>query len=241
MPEIAERPSIDADSPTQNHPTPWWEFYDSNNVIGFDCEMVALFPKYSKTGSFFQAAATVDLVTLNGESFYSTKVRHATGTFQTKGQVKEVTGFQENSFDDPSFPPLETVREIMKQKLQGKLIITVGGRGDFESLGLDIANYDCFDLQQHFFVKKYNEYEMPIREGHSLRSLAKYFLNRSPQEKFHSSFEDALATIQLFEKYKEIKIQDDPNNCDMRFNSMIDYNHIPVIPNPLKRKKKVKK
>lgn len=241
MTENAERPSIDADSPSQNYPKPWWEFYDQNDVVGFDCEMVAIFPKYSKTGSFFQAAATVDLVSMNGESFYSTKVRHATGTFQTKGPVRQVTGFQDNSFDDKSYPTLETVRETMKRKLEGKLIITVGGRGDFESLGLEMANYDCFDLQQHFFVRKFNEYEMPIREGHSLRSLAKFFLGRSPQEKEHSSFQDALATIQLFEKYKEIKMKDDPANCDMRFNSLIDYNHIPVIANPLKRKRQVKK
>lgn len=56
----------------------------------------------------------------------------------------------------------------MDELLQGKLVITVGGERDYRALRLDKADYDTFDLQEHFFVQKQNEHG--IRENHSLRS-----------------------------------------------------------------------
>jgi hypothetical protein len=40
--------------------------------------------------------------------------------------------------------------------------------------------------------------------------------------------------MELFEMYKKVKMQDDPENCSLRYNDDKPYPQIPVIPNPIK-------
>ena len=53
----------------------------------------------------------------------------------------------------------------------------------------------------------------------------------------HNSLDDAKMTMELFEIYKIRKQQDDPLHVDSRYNNTFSYNSIPVIPNPLSKKK----
>jgi hypothetical protein len=129
----------------------------------------------------------------------------------------------------------DKVKKKVAALLKGKLVVTIGGESDYRALGIEIGDpeYKLFDLQSHFFVEKKNERDVGIREGHSLRSLAKYYLNKS-QQKLHTSLEDAKMTMELFEIYKKVKLTDDGNNLQQKFNRIYPYNFIPVLPNPLK-------
>ena len=236
LPESAECPSQDADCPLEaSRSICWWNKYKDEEVVAFDTEMVTLLPQYSPTKKFYQQAATVDIVDTNLKNIYSSKVYHEPGTFKVDKFSLAITGFENNTFAERTYPKIEDVRKKVEEMFEGKLVITVGGRPDFAALGLEMANFDYFDLQSHFFIQKVNENGIMVREGHSLRSLAAHYLKYNPQENRHTSFEDAKATMKLFEVYKSVKKTDDPNNCSERFNSNLPYNHTPVIPHSLKK------
>jgi hypothetical protein len=226
-------------SPTVEEGTlvPWWEQFADEDVVALDCEFVIKMDK-SVAKQFQQQAASVDIVRFDGSSLFSTRVYHEPGTFQDNAIWRKLTGFNQFSFNDPTLPTLEKTRQTVLSLLQGKLVITVGGGGDFNSLGLKMKDngFNCFDLQSHFFVRKINEYGDDIREPHSLRSLAKHYLGYNPQELAHTSYEDAVATMDLFKIYKRVKLEDDPGNVGEEFNVTISYNHIPVIRSSLKKK-----
>ena len=54
------------------------------------------------------------------------------------------------TFNDKTFPTLIQVKAEDEELLSDKLMVTLGGRGDFESLGLAKADFDNFDLQDLF-------------------------------------------------------------------------------------------
>jgi len=60
-------------------------------------------------------------------------------------------------------------------------VITCGGESDFAALGLEMADFDYFDLQSHFYLETVNEQGEIKRQPHSLRSLAASDLFKSPQ------------------------------------------------------------
>jgi hypothetical protein len=216
---------------------PWWEQFADDDVVALDCEFVIKIEQ-SVAKPFQQQAASVDIVRLDGSSLYSSRVYHKPGTFQDNPFWRKLTGFNKFSFNDPTLPTLDQTRQVVHKLLQGKLVITVGGEGDFNALGLKMKDngFKCFDLQSHFFVQKSNEYGDEIREPHSLRSLAKHYLGYNPQEISHTSYDDAVATMELFKVYKRVKVKDDPENLEEEFNVIHPYNQIAGIRSSLKRK-----
>jgi hypothetical protein len=215
---------------------PWWTEYRDEDVVAFDTEQVTK-PKYSNNKKYTQHVGTVDIVNHRLETIYSAKVHHPPDSFKDHRIFQLLTGFNANSFADPQLPSEDKVKKDVAEILKGKLVITIGGESDFRALGLEMADFKYFELQSHFFVEKRNEHDVEIREGHSLRSLASYYLEKT-QEQQHSSLEDAKLTMQLFHVYKNVKFQDDPENLSNSFNKHNPYNFIPIIPNPIKRMKK---
>ncbi|CAL8110814.1 unnamed protein product [Orchesella dallaii] len=218
---------------------PWWERYKETDIIAFDTEHVT--KPNNSTGPFKQHVATLDVVDIRNQPIYSTKVHHQSGTFKDDFIWKTLTGMNRNSFSNPTFPSEETVRRKMEDLMQNKLVVTVGGQSDYDALGLEIADFDYFDLQSHWYYEKVNEHGSLVRHSHSLRSLSNYYLHRDPQTGIHTSLNDAIATMDLFEVYKKIKLLDDPQNLSQRHNFNRPYNEIPVLPNPIKEIVKAKK
>lgn len=219
---------------------PWWSSYEDEDIVAIDLEMVT---KRNQEGKFRQHPASVDIVSMTGgpqNPYYSTLVQHAKGSFNATRLWKDLTGFKEDSFSSKTLPTEEEVRKQVEAKLSGKLVVTVGGGGDFLALGLEMADFDVFDLQSHFFNEKENEHGISVREGHSLRSLSAYYLKEG-QGSRHTSLKDALMTMELFKIYKQVKIDEDEENCEKRINISKPYYKIPVVPNPLKNKYKKKK
>lgn len=207
---------------------PWWNRFDVKDIVAFDCEHVIKLTeglkKYEKT-----QAATVDIVSFEEKSLYSTKIYHPAGSFQVHRIWRDLTGFNSNSFASSKFPTLYGARETVRKLLKGKLVVTVGGDKDFASLGLDTWDFETFDLQDHFFATKSTP-KGEIREPLSLRSLSLFYLGYNPQEHFHDSAADALATMRIFKLYCDLKTTEDPMNVDSKYNSLLSYNHIPRIP-----------
>jgi hypothetical protein len=181
-------------------------------------------------------AATVDIINYEEQSLYSTKVHHQHGTFSDHPFWRKLTGFHAHSFASVKLPTLRQVRETVKKLIAGKLIVTVGGDKDFESLGLSSYDFETFDLQDHFFVSKENANGVKVREPHSLRSLSSFFLKYNPQQGRHESEADALSTMRLFKIYCMLKIKDDPLNLGSKYNIEVNYNHIPVVKDKLYKK-----
>jgi hypothetical protein len=212
----------------------WWDEFSDKEILALDTEQVTK-PKYDSSKVYSQHIATVDIVNTKLERVYSAKVHHPPGSFKDHQIFQMLTGFNKSSFADPNLPSEEKVKKEVAALLKGKLVVTIGGESDYRALGIEMGDpeYKLFDLQSHFFVEKKNERDVGIREGHSLRSLAKYYLNKT-QEKLHTSLEDAKMTMELFEIYKKVKVKDDGNNLQQKFNKIYPYNFIPVVPNPLK-------
>lgn len=223
-PSVAVRPAS-----AETKQKPWWDNYSEDDIVAWDGEMVQYKDKSLKM-------ATVDVVGYNLAPIYSTKIYHAAKDVAYNPVVKKLTGFSPSTFDNKNYPSIDVVRDQLKKIFSNKLVITLGGAADFSGIGLEIDEYDVFDLQSHFFVRKYSERGNEIREGHSLRSLTKFFLNKTQDDR-HTSKQDAQLTMDLFKQYKIVKMKDDPEQVHKRYNNTIDYNDIPVIPNPMKKKK----
>jgi hypothetical protein len=98
----------------------------------------------------------VDVVNTKKESAFTRTVFHAKGSFKVDYFSKLLTGFTSTTFDDDKLPNIDTVREALSEYLEDKLVITIGGRSDFASVGIDMADFDYFDLQSHLFQRLTN-------------------------------------------------------------------------------------
>lgn len=175
------------------------------------------------------------------ECVLSRRVYHKRGSFNVNKVTKCINGFSKNTFDDGALPKLEDVKKEVDKFFQNKLIITCGGIHDYSALGLSMGDYDVFDLQTHWYNTKLNEYGAEIREPHSLRSLVKHYLKEDTQGGTHTSLEDAINTMRLFEEYKRVKLADDPDNVDKRLNEVRSYDEISVVKSTAKTIFKKKK
>lgn len=111
----------------------------------------------------------------------------------------EKTGFHGRVLEDGQ--PIEIIRNEVKNYLQGKLVLTVNGQSDFESLGLRLADFEVFEF--HNFWKKwtggYSKKEnKKVYQPISLMRLYQHYFHKTIQQGQHSATEDALATIELF-------------------------------------------
>jgi hypothetical protein len=216
------------DLPTRSNIIPWWSIFENKDIVALDSEHVTkTTPGLPK--NMTSQAATVDIVNFDEQPLYSTKIYHPSGSFLDHHIWKRLTGFNSKSFASKDLPTLQTVRSAVKGIITGKLVITIGGDRDFESLGLNRFDFEIFDLQDHFCVVKTNEKGVEIREPHSLRSLSTYYLGYNPQANVHNSATDAIATMQLFKVYCQQKKKDDPLNVDSRSNRSVNYNHVPIV------------
>lgn len=212
---------------------PWWELYDKKDIIAWDTEQVTK----EVNGQNKQHVATVDVVDYNKTNIYSKKIYHKAGSFKINTSTKFINGFKEDEFDDPTLPlPTEAeVKSDIQKMFKDKLVISMGGVSDYDAMGLEIADFNNFELQSHWFVEAVDcNTGIPNRQPHSLRSLVKYYELKDPQKGKHGSHDDAVAHMELFQVYEKIKLKDQQTMLDKRYNSNRPYNEIPVVPNPIK-------
>lgn len=206
--------------------------YNHENVIAWDSEYVS----YTLPGGQGEKrrnqnyTATLDVVNTNLECEFSRRVYRKRGSFDVNHITKFINGFEESTFDKDELPKLEDVKKELDKFFQNKLLITCGGIHDYSAIGLNMGDYDVFDLQTHWFRTKLNDYGVEIREPHSLRSLVKYYFKEDVQAGTHTSLEDAINTMKLFEVYKRIKLADDPDNIDKRLNEALTIAQIFLSP-----------
>lgn len=233
---VAATSSSDAANSTGAGVQPWWNQYKSTDVLAWDSEHVAVIKgqkivKGKVKNICETVAATVDVVNTALEPVLSKKVFHAPGTFLCNSYTRAINGFTKTEFADETLPSLDQVRDEVKDLFRGKLVVTCGGISDYHALNLAMngEDFDTFDLQSHWFIDKVNEHGVTIREQHSLRSLANYYLKDEIQTGRHTSLDDAIATMKLFEVYKRVKLVDDPENAMLKVNECRAYNNIPVV------------
>jgi hypothetical protein len=97
--------------------------------------------------------------------------------------------------------PIEIIRQEVKDHLEGKLVLTVNGQSDFDSLGLRLGDFKVFEF--HNFWKKWtggysNKESKKVYQPISLKRLYYHYFRKTIQGGEHSATEDALATVQLF-------------------------------------------
>lgn len=212
-------------------PTGWWENYEKKDIIAWDTEQVTKV----ENGQNKQHVATVDVVDYNKVNIFSRKIYHKTGSFKINTSTQFINGFKSNDFDDPKLPTEMDVRNEIKKLFKDKLVISLGGISDYEALGLEIADFDNFELQSHWFVEGTDcNTGLPTRQPHSLRSLVKYYQLHDPQKGKRGSHNDAVAHMELYHVYEKIKSEDHPGMENTRYNNDRPYNEIPVVPNPIK-------
>jgi len=100
----------------------------------------------------------------------------------------------------------------VSELLKNKLVITVAGAGDFAALDLPISEFDTFDLLWTFqkksdqFCKKTGE---RVYHPVGLQSLHNHFISKTTgkpiQQGFHRADEDAIANMEVFQVYTQIK------------------------------------
>jgi len=208
------------------------------DIVAMDIEFVSK-PISKGSKSCLQHIATIDIVDFDLQTVYSSCVFHEPGSFKVDRFTKALTNFTESSFSDPSYPSESKVQAEVKEILKEKLVITCGGESDYNALGLDMADFNSFDLQSHFYLDSVDRYGVINRQPHSLRSLSLHFLQQN-QNNQHTSQQDAILTMKLFHKYIKEKRDDDRENWMTRMNYSRPYNLIQVLPHPLKSLKKKK-
>lgn len=212
----------------------WWEKYKEDDVLFLDCEFVSI-PIGHRTNKRLeckQVAATVDIVNEKLETIYSTSIRHKTGSYLVNPMTKLINGFKEDDFDKSDYPELSSVSSDVRSLFKNKLIVTVGGVADFRSLNLDVADFDNFDLQKHWWTTKVDQHGVTVEEKHSLRSLAKFYLEQNIHGSNHTSLEDAKTTAKLFGVYKSLKLSAGEDSLSRE--CPYPHNDIPVIPSAIK-------
>lgn len=212
---------------------PWWKSYKKEDILAFDTEQVSI-----KLGNdqHTQKAATVDIVNMNNEVVYFTKIYQKTGSFIVHEILEEINGFKENEFDNEAYLELKDVTTKLEALFKGKLIIRVGVTADCPTVRIDMGKYDAFDLDGHWWLQAIDPNGVTKPQSHGLRSLCRFYGLANPQEKLQSSLKDARATMDLFQIYRKVKLTDDPDNVHSRVKTSQTYNNIPVLPNPIKVK-----
>jgi RNA exonuclease 4 len=165
------------------------------SIYALDCEFVGVRDEEEEstggknTKQEFDALAQVCIVDLHGREVYKSycKPRRNVVDYRTKHSGIEST----HLVDAPCF---ETVRNEVKDLIEGNIIVGHSIQNDFRVLQLshplgfirDTATASCF---------------MKDGQVQGLRKLALQFLNREIQNMMHEAGEDARATLDLYKLY----------------------------------------
>lgn len=174
-----------------------------------------------------QKAAKLTVVNSSEEIIYQAVIFRQEGSYRTTPKSRSINGITDTSLQDPSFKHELEVAEEVDKILRGKLVIGIGIENDFQSLGIPFGDFDCFDMQSHWFRKTWSPNFKPIVEPLGLRSLCKYFfkIDIQPECIPHEDAVDACWTMYLFkEAYaKQMPLEresSDPTNEIQHYKSL---------------------
>ena len=135
----------------------------------------------------------------NFKLLLSKKVKHRPFSYRVNYFTKKINGF--SYFDLQNGEEFLAVKEAVYKLLKDNLVIVCGGTSDLIALNLNEENLDIFDLQDHFYIRRYNYYGDLKKEKISLKRIYKYVFGKDIQTGIHSAESDAFYTIQIFKEY----------------------------------------
>ena len=114
--------------------------------------------------------------------------------------------------------------------LKDKVVVGSGCEADFRCLDLVISNYDVFNLGDHWnkWAGQTTKLGQKVYQDIGLRSLYYHYFDVDLHQGVHSAEIDALATMELFHKYLNIKT----SNLASRFHDNFDdFDNICILKN----------
>ncbi|RVE51736.1 hypothetical protein evm_003539 [Chilo suppressalis] len=150
--------------------------------IALDCEMIGDVHDRSML-------ARVTLVDENEQVIYNTFVKptREVGTYRY-----ELTGINESHFKNAK--DFNQVKQDVKNKLSGCILIGHSVPGDLEMLGLEHPARNIRDIAEYPGYKRSNG------QKRTLKDLAKEYLGMDIQINYHDSVEDAKASMKLYKR-----------------------------------------
>lgn len=125
---------------------------------------------------------------------------HKAGSFLVNDHTDKITGFRGRMLECGL--PLERVKERVAAILEGKLVVSYAGEGDFLALSLCPTDFDHFDTQS--FFRKFNGQRTrsgeKVYQPINLRSIYHHYFKKDIQEGKHSAIIDAKCTMEIFRK-----------------------------------------
>jgi len=96
--------------------------------------------------------------------------------------------------------PLSQVKELVHEILQDKLVVVCNGVKDFLCLGLDISEYQTFEIQKIFrkWNQSYTRTGEKVYQPVALKTLAQEYFSVNIQTEAHDAAIDAFYTLKLF-------------------------------------------
>jgi hypothetical protein len=190
---------------------------DDLEIVGFDIEKVIL--EKSLMDGTNEVAGSVCLWSAKTKSIiYQSRVKHKEADLVLDDYRHKHFGIdgRNGELDKEEYPSLEEVREILKVKMKGKLIVTCDGTGDWN--GVQIPKYHPSFKQ----VDLKDLFKRSNGQGCGLRGLAQAFLkdkdgkprNIQVKGKPHTASEDAECTALLYEVYLEHKASGKKDDYD---------------------------
>jgi hypothetical protein len=193
----------------------------------------ALLNKKGKA-KYMQKAGSISLVDTCGNTVYAATVFREYGSYRTTWYTRKLNGFDDTSLQEKTCLDLQTIQLKITQLMTGKLTVGVSLKGDFESLELDIAKFDTFDLQDHWYREIRSSGGKTVKEPLGLRSLVFHYFGEDiqPSDQIHDAGKDAIQTMRLFtEVYYKMKPEPmqqqnpNPSNYIEHFKYVIKRHH----------------
>ena len=190
---------------------PWWENFTEDQFVALDCEFVSVpIPEINKKGKrkYKIRAAKVGIVNYNGDVVYEKMTKMQRSEYHVTYQSTKLNGITQSLLEkgDVKFSQLQAEVEKI---IEGKVVVTVAGTGDFNSLELSIGDYETFDLHTHFYKMPIDGNGVVVRQPIGLKKIYNHYFpnDTSFQKNIHSPVEDARATMKIFrEVYTKIKV-----------------------------------
>jgi len=122
-----------------------------------------------------------------------------TGEYHVPYQSTKLNGITQSLLEksDVKFSQLQAEVEKI---IEGKVVVTVAGTGDFNSLELSIGDYKTFDLHTHFYKMRIDGNGVVVRQPIGLKKIYNHYFPKdtSFKKNIHSPVEDARATMKIF-------------------------------------------
>lgn len=197
----------------------WWSAYDTESILGVDCEFVAqkIGVKSSGKPRCKNVAGTISIVNFDGKVIHRFKLKYKPSEIYLTEIMKTMTGFKYNSFTDGE--ETSVVQTKLREIFKNKLLILINAGSDFLAMGFDKwkTEFDVFDLHEN--------YKSGTKEI-GLRSLVHYFYGIDIQAGIHDPDVDAKYTMKIFREQYIPEKQIDPVKAKSRSPDKV-YDYIP--------------